>query len=504
MTIQKLSWVPDLSKMSGPKYRAIANALAADIAAGSLKPGDRLPPQRELAWSLQVTVGTVTRAYQEAERSGLVGGEVGRGTFVRARQEQPLEQLEEIVGPRAILNVGVQPPATGGVTPIPTDWYVSPPDLRDIGPNDKGPISMQFNFPPGHVGTEDLRKSLLDLSQDPNLCNHLFYQSPVGTRSQAKAGVKWLGMRGLDSTPDNLVICSGAHNGILACLAVLCRRGGKVATEELVYPGLRAIARLIGVDLVQVTIDEEGMCPRSLREVLGRGGVDAVYTVPTLHNPTNVTQSVQRRKEIATVLEEFKVPVVEDDLFGLSPEIAPAPLTTLLPELGYCVTSLSKSLAPGLRVGFIHSPARSREQIVAGVRGSTWMAAPLMVEIASRWILDGTAERMLCERHRIDDARRGMARDVFQGLDFHMPDGALHMWLTLPDPWHASQFVEAAKEQGVILSAAHAFSIGRNRAPFAVRVCLGPPSTEERLMEGLQILRRIIDEQDPSHDVELV
>lgn len=485
MTIKTLSWSPDLSKRTGPKYRAIASALAADIASGSLKVGDRLPPQRELAWSLNVTVGTVTRAYQEAERTGLVGGEVGRGTYVRDPQQQ------SVLSPAA--------PMLNAVTPMPTDWYVSPMDMREIGPNKDGPISMQFNFPSGEVGVQHLRKALSDLSTDLALASHLFYQSPTGTPSQVAAAIKWLGLRGLVTQADSLVICSGAHNGILACLAVLCRRGGKVATEALVYPGLRAIARLIGVELVPVGLDEEGLCPFALRDVLSKGGIDAVYTVPTLQNPTNATQSLERREAIAAVLEEFQVPVVEDDLFGMLQPDAPVPLSALLPDLGYCVTSLSKSLAPGLRAGFIHCPPRNREQVATGVRGSTWMAAPLMIEIATRWILDGTAEQMLEERHENDRARQDIAKEVFDGLDFIMPEGALHLWLSLPDPWHASQFVNAARDAGVILSAAHAFSIGRNRSPFAVRVCLGPPCSNERVRQGLTILRRILEDYDPNH-----
>lgn len=477
MTIHADIWVPSLDRFDGPKYRAIADALSADIRDGVLKQGDKLPPQRELAWQLKVTVGTVTRAYQEAERRGLVGGEVGRGTFVRPPRDHS---------------------AVSQGTSMPTDWYtLDPPDEEE---DPSAPISMQFNFPPGDVGTEDLRRAMMTLSQDPRLGQLLWYQPPTGNRQHLQAAEAWLNKRGLSAPPDTVVISSGAHNGILATLAAICRSGGRVATERLVYPGLRAIARLLGLDLVPIDMDGEGITPESLRQVLATGGIDAVYTVPTLQNPTNVTQSEERRDALAAVFREFDVPVIEDDLFGMLPEDAPTPLTARLPELGYYVTSLSKSIAPGLRVGFIRGPQRSREQIAAGVRGSTWMASPLTTEIASRWILDGTGERILAERRRIDEARREIAQGILGGLDFDMPPGSLHAWLHLPDPWHASQFVNHAREEGVTLSAAHAFSIGRERPPFAVRVCLGPPRTEARMEEGLRILRHILDEHDPHQD----
>lgn len=479
MTINRDIWVPDLTRFDGPKYRAIAEALAAEIRSGIMKPGAKLPPQRELAWALGVTVGTVTRAYQEAERRGLVGGEVGRGTYVK----DPDNYAQ-----------GVRS-AT-----IPTDWYSLHSAQEAEEPDPDAPIAMQFSFPPGDAGTEELRRSLAILSQDPDLGRLLMYQSPTGYATHIEAAETWFAKRSLSVNRDTLVICSGAHNGILAVLAALCRNGGRVATERLVYPGMRAIARILGLELIPVDLDEEGLRPDSLRAVLSAGGIDAIYTDPTLQNPTNVTMSEERRDEIAAIAQEFGVPIVEDDLFGLLPEDAPTPITTRLPDLGYCVTSLSKTLAPGLRVGFIRTPERARNQVAAGVRGSTWMASPLTTEIASRWILDGSAERVLAQRRQINEARRLRATEVLKGLEFEMPQGSLHAWLHLPDPWHASQYVAAAKEHGVLLSAAHAFSIGRERPPFAVRVCLGPPRTEARMVEGLETLRRILTDYDPQQD----
>src|SRR5689334_12218580 len=87
MPVSMTAWLPDLTQLRGPRYRAIADALAADIATGKLATGSRLPTHRDLAYKLHVTVGTVSRAYAEAERRGLIGGEIGRGTFVRARPD---------------------------------------------------------------------------------------------------------------------------------------------------------------------------------------------------------------------------------------------------------------------------------------------------------------------------------------------------------------------------------------------------------------------------------
>ncbi len=484
MTILQDNWSPDLSAIDEaaqalPKYKAIASAIAQDIGSGVLKPGDRLPPQRELAWALNVTVGTVTRAYQEAEQRGLVGGEVGRGTYVRPSAEHNRART----------------------TPLPADWFAPMPMSEQAVEDPDAPISMQFNFPPGAVGETELRQTLVELSRDPRVGDLLNYHSPSEGGIQAEAGGAWFAMRGLEARPNEVVVSSGAHNAILATLAALCPTGGKVATEALVYPGLRVIARMLGLELVPVKLDEEGLCPDALDEVLGGGGIHAVYCVPTLQNPTNATQSLTRRRDIARVLERHNVPVVEDDLFGLLPGDAPPTLTSLIPDLGYCVTSVSKALSPGLRVGFIRCPARAREQIAAGVRGSTWMASPLTAEIVCRWIREGRTDVMLAERRAIDERRRQISLRELDGMDVDLPKGSLSAWLHLPDPWHASQFVSAAERDGVVLSAAHAFSIGRSRPPFAVRVCMGPPRTDERLVEALRRLKRILKEEDPTQSL---
>src|SRR3954451_2940291 len=114
------TWLPDLSHLRGPRYRAIADALAADIANGRLSSGARLPTHRDLAYRLGVTVGTVSRAYAEAERRGLIGGEVGRGTFVRPdarrRKAQAVIDIEAPLGVPQIIDLSVNIP-----TPMTSD-----------------------------------------------------------------------------------------------------------------------------------------------------------------------------------------------------------------------------------------------------------------------------------------------------------------------------------------------------------------------------------------------
>ncbi len=477
--MRELSWTPDLTGASGPKYKAIADAIMQDVESGALKPGAKLPPQRELAWHLGVTVGTVTRGYREAELLGAVAGEVGRGTYVRATRHHNRR-------PDRLLS----------------DWHT----VETAQPEDpSAPINMHFNFPPPGREEAATRDTLRHLADSPVLAPMLAYKSPAGEPDQSTAAIKWIEKRGLNATQDQVVTTAGAHNGILVTLASLAKPGARILTESLCYPGLLSIARMLGLELIPVAMDEEGLAPDALQEALQQTAkVAAIYCVPTLQNPTNRTMSENRRIEIAAVARTAGVPLIEDDIFGMLPEEAPGALTRHYPEGGFYVTSISKTLSPGLRVGFVKSPEQHRDKVAAAVRASAWMASPLTVGIAADWIMSGEADAILAERRQLVKARHARARAALDGQTFDMPDGALHAWLHLPEPWRASQFVAAASEADVVLSAAHAFTIGRGQNPHAVRVCLGPPSSADRTEDALRRLSQILETQDPLKDVHVM
>lgn len=477
--MRTLNWVPDMTHARGPKYRAIADAISRDVESGLLKPGTKLPPQRELAWHLGVTVGTVTRAYQEAEGRGAVAGEVGRGTYVRATQQHN-RRADRII----------------------SDWHaMDPVPVEDP----LAPIDMHFNFPPPGRETEAARGALARLAKAPNLTALLGYRSPSETATQAEAAVDWIGRRGFTVDPEEVVVSAGAHNGILVTLSSLTKPGARVLTEALCYPGLQSIARMLGLELIPVAMDEEGLRPDSLEEALHGGAkAAAIYCVPTLQNPTNRTMSEERRREIARIARAAGVPLIEDDIFGHIPEDAPPPLCVHYPEGGFYVTSISKTLSAGFRVGFVRAPKNHRGGVASAVRASAWMASPITVALAADWILSGEADAILKARRALIAERQARVHESLAGQSYDMPEGALHCWLHLPEPWRASQFVAAAAEADVVLSAAHAFTIGRAQNPHAVRVCLGPPSTPDRAEEALHRLARILATQDPRDEVHVM
>ncbi|RED49798.1 PLP-dependent aminotransferase family protein [Aestuariispira insulae] len=474
MTIRQISWLPDLTGRSGAKYQVIADCLADDIASGRLAVGTRLPTHRDLAWELKVTVGTVSRAYREAERRGLIAGEVGRGTYVQTpRSSSDSRSLQ-----------------------IPSMDTHLPQEEHDTDDPSK-PINLVFNFPPPGLAKKVIRKTLVELADDPLMGDYIGYQPHIGMERHRAAGTKWLAKRGINAAPDDIMIAPGAHCGVLIALSSLTNPGDLVITERLSYASLKSIARTLGLRLETVEMDHDGIDPQSLEQVIREKRPAALVCVPTLSNPTNIITSVPRRHEIADVVLRHGLPVVEDDIFALLlPEgEAPPPLSTLIPDQSIFVTSLSKTVSPGLRIGYVAGPTRYKPAISSAIRATNWMASPLTSEIASRWILDGNAD-MILESHKREAAVR---KDMFDerfgpiGAEYALPTGAIHAWLEVPESVRAAEFIRAAEKQGVLLCPHDAFSVGRAETPHAVRISLGPPRQRATLAKALDILLGIYE-----------
>lgn len=444
MTISEI----DLTVRRGPKYRAIADALTEQIADGTLSAGTRLPTHRDLAWKLGVTVGTVSRAYAEISRRGLINGEIGRGSYVRGRSK-----AEDL--PRAL-----QPAS--------------------------GIINLSHNFPSPGAEHQALALTLAEMARDDSSGAFLDYQPEAGLESHRTAGAAWIGRQGWKVDPSHIVLTAGAQHAILTVLASLTRPGDRILSEALSYQGIKPAITQLGLRAEGLTMDEDGLIPDAFEQAAQAGNIRALYCMPTLHNPTTSTLPEERRHAIAAIAIRYGVAIIEDDIYGPFYKGPPlTPLAALAGEQGYYLTSLSKTVAPGLRTGFVVAPPSKVENIAAAVRASCWMAPPLMAEISTRWISDGTADRIL-ESHKTAAAeRRIRAGRILAGADYLAPPGSLHLWLELPEPWRAADFVATMRDQGVAIAAAETFAIGRANAPHAVRVCLGMPHRIEDMETGL-------------------
>ena len=446
-------WTPDLSSLQGPRYLAIADALAADLALGQLSPGDQLPTHRDLAYRLGITVGTVSRAYAEAHRRGLISGEVGRGTYVRGSDTISAQYLD-------LTNTK------------------TPPDLFDFG----------LNLPARGPARQALADMLGEISRSNAIDTLLDYQPDAGMRRHRAAGAEWLAKGGLDVTPDRVTVTNGAQNGMLLSFAATARPGDVVLTEVVSYPGIKEVATLLNLHLVGVAMDEFGLRPDAFEEACAAHRPKVLYCVPTLQNPTSRTMPEQRRRDIADIARAHGVIILEDDVYGLLPSDRPPPIATMAPDITIYITGLSKSIAPGLRIGYLCAPERFADDIGTAIRGDCRMATPLMAEIATRWIESGTAEHMKNWQCEEVIRRQAVVAEVLAGTDYETAPNSYHLWMTLPEPWRAEEFVSQLRARKVVALAGEAFVIGRGHPPHAVRICIGPSPTLDHLREGLSII----------------
>ncbi|MFO0633038.1 MAG: PLP-dependent aminotransferase family protein [Nannocystaceae bacterium] len=298
-------WTPRLAQHGGPRYLAIADAIADDVAAGRLSTGQRMPTHRELADAMGLTVGTITRAYAVAIERGLLSGEVGRGTFVRGTP--PRARMPKLAPRDADERVGID-------------------------------LALNFLRVPELDGV--FARGLAELSRRPDLPALLDeYKPQPGTREHRAAGARGLARAGLQVEPDDVLVCAGAQHALTVALLTLTRPGDAIAVEAVTYPGMLALARALGRTVVGVAMDDEGLMPQSLDAVCRTRHPRLLYCMPTVQNPTARVMSAARREAIAAVLQHDDTPLLEDDVYGFLAAERTRPLASLLPRLGHFVAA---------------------------------------------------------------------------------------------------------------------------------------------------------------------
>jgi DNA-binding transcriptional MocR family regulator len=442
-----------LDKRGGkPVYIAIVEAMEDDIRAGRLNLTDRLPPQRELAKLLDLNYATISRAYSEAQRRGLVYSRVGQGTF--------------ICRPRV-------PTAARGAA---------------------GRVDMTMNLPPepdDPLLEERMARGLRVLETD--IHGLLRYQEFGGSDESREAGIGWLARRGIAVSRACLLVAPGAQTALLAVLSTLAKPGDVVLCESLTYPGLRAAAAQFGIRLVGLTMDDEGICAAAFRRACMEHHPKALYCNPTLLNPTTHTISLARREALVQLARQHGVPIIEDDAYGFLPEHSPAPFAALAPELTYYVTGFAKYLGAGLRVAYMAAPdARRAARLSTTLRAMSVMASPFTVALATQWVLDGTAEAALLAVRSESRERQRLAGSILRGAQLRTHAEAFHLWLSLPAQWSRTSFAAHLRTHDVHVAVSDTFCV-HDTPPDAVRLCLGGAATRSDTQRALELVADALD-----------
>jgi DNA-binding transcriptional MocR family regulator len=439
--------------MANARFKRLVDALAADIRAGRLPPGTRLPTHRSLAAKHHVALATATRVYAELAAIGLVSGETGRGTFVR-----------ETLLPRGL---GIDQHAVAD-----------------------GVADLNFNYPalPGQVDL--LRDALRRLAAAGDLESLLQYLPHGGRKHERAIMARHLASRGLQLGAEDVVIVNGAQHGLAVTTLAALQPGDVVAVDGLTYPGFKVLAQACRLELAPIAGNGRGPDLDALRRLCKARPVRAIYAMPTLHNPLGWVMSERARHQLVSIAKANDLLIIEDEAYAFLAENAPAPLAVLAPERTIYVSGLSKSVATGLRVGFVAAPAAYLARIERAIRATTWNTPGVMSAIACAWIEDGTVTRLEREKRRDATRRQLIAVELLAGLPLVRHPSSYFIWLPLAADVRADQVVAALARERVSVSSAEPFAVTTN-VPHAIRVALGSVDLAT-LKDALGAVKRVI------------
>lgn len=455
-------WKPTLPLGKLPLYERLMLALTEDIRTGRLEPGTRLPPQRDLAFQLGISVGSVTRAYAEAERQGLLIAHVGRGSFVRGPLMAP------------------QPPATAGQNEL---------------------IDLRHNVPPAMSLTPVLHNALLEALARGLLAQGLHYGPATGLPLVRAAGAQWLAdAHGLKIDMQDLVQCNGGQHGIALVFAAFCRPGDVILCESSSFYGARLAADQLGLVLKGLPMDAEGLLPDALDQAAQATGSRLLFTLPTLHNPTTRTMSDRRRQEIVKIARARDLLILEDEAYYAYSE-RPRQIISYAPERTIYLASLSKAYCPGLRLAFLAlPPALPRERLLRGIRALGYCPPAWGGLIFSQWVETRQLETIGQSIQAEAATRWALARSILGPL--LAPAGAAyspHGWVPMP-ALEAERMTARLLRAGVDVTPPD-ISIISKGAETGLRLCLGAPQTSADLKRALMVFKEIVSAtENTDHD----
>ena len=446
-------WCPNIKTRDKPLYLALADALESDINSGILKPGEKLPPQRELADRLGVNLSTVTRAFRVCELKGIISGVVGRGTFVASDVKVPLSLLSQHKSSGII--------EMGQVLPL---------------------YSMDKN-------TARIAKVLL---QDMDLQRLLRYSEPAGHLKHRVLGAEWLKGFNLNASAEEILITPGSQNALAICLLTLFEYGDRIAVDALTYPGIKALAAMYGIRLIPIEMTGEGMNPQALLNACKNEGIKGIYLMPEVQNPTTCSMTQNCREQIADIIRKNNLILIEDDAYGYTGSLDSIPISAHAPEQGIYLGGISKFLGPGFRISFVRVPNAYLEPMKKGLLNTSWMASPITAEIVTRLIETGESDAVFKDKRAEAYKRNELALKKLAQYKVLSRPYVFFQWLILPDGWQGRDFEICAREAGVQVFCAEKFAVGSCPLPSAIRISLSGPETIEELEKGLDILKSLL------------
>jgi DNA-binding transcriptional MocR family regulator len=435
-------WKQALKNKSGPAYQQLSDAIHDAISNGTLTPGARLPPQRELSFQIGVSIGTVTRAYDLATRRGDVQAIVGKGTFVAES-------------------------------------------------NNDGPTNLRINLPADIGQGVELANALSRRNAD----EFLSYIPFGGSEDDRAAGRAYLKLGGLHSFKGDLILTAGGQHALTTALLATTKPGDLILCDPFSFGGFLDFAKATDRRVMPIQSDINGIKPATFEKLCADHKPAAAFLMPTAQNPTGTTLPLNRRKAIAKSAAAHNVMIIEDGLYDPFANEPLPPLATFAPDHTLYIGSLSKTLVPGLRVGYLTCPPAMRDSLNE-LQHLLGMGPPqAMANIATELMQTGATARLVKEQRIEILWRQRLADKILGTKKSESSIVAPHYWLTLPANWTSEAFAAAAEEEGILVSPSEHFAVERPSAH--VRLALGAAPNRTVLQSTLEKLAKLT-EQPPT------
>jgi 2-aminoadipate transaminase len=461
-----------LDRSSGrrnPLGQQLMDELRRRVQAGSLGPGERLPPVRLLADRLEVTPETVASAYKRLIDEGYLRGEVGRGTFVAApplrAEEDPLAPFEA----GGALPPFANPPHAAG--------QASHRDLLRLASH-PGVVSFAASVAAFELApVEPLRQAISEILSSEGAAALQVGATP-GFPPLRAAIATLLEQRGLQVDPSLVCITSGCQQGIDLTAKVFVGPGDAVLVEQPSFLGALEAFRARGAHIIGVPVEQDGLRLEALPALIQRHRPKLLYCMPTFQNPTGRSLSSEKRRALLRIAATFDLPIVEDDSAGFFHLDGDAPPSLKADDhAGYVIHlgTFSKLIAAGLRLGWLVADPPVFEKLVAAKYASDLSSDALVQRAVCRLLVEGVLARHLVLARGAYRERRDVLVDALQALPFGArfdpPAGGFNLWLELPDdgPTSTELYLEAVRRGVAFVPGPFFFSAGGASSPMALR-----------------------------------
>jgi len=476
-----------------PLYQQIIQFLGEEIHSGGLPAETRLPSTRSLAESLGVNRITVINAYAELEAEGLIYGKTGSGYYV-AEFTPSSQQDRPGLGSRQDWPLWQQSLLNRGWTPVQSE-------MDQLAHSVQGPDLISFAFGVGEsqlFPADDFRKALQVVLRRDGV-EALGYGDRMGYPPLRATIAHILANQGVPVQSGNILVTSGSQQAVALVAHMLLRPGDMVLVESPSYVGVIDLFRSLDVRLMGVPVDEQGMRVDAVEAILRTTLPKLIYTIPTFHNPTGVCMSSPRRRQLIALADRYDVPILEDDFAGdLRYEGRAQPALKALDPGGRViyVSTFSKMLAPGLRLGFLAAEGPVYERLVACKRANDLATSNLIQRALEEYITVGRYQahlRRACQVYglRRDAMLAALEKYMPTGVSWIKPMGGLFVWLKLPGELSANELYPLAGEERVTYSPGSFFYPGARHQPY-LRVNF-VNNTPEVIEEGIRRLGKAVE-----------